>query len=73
MNRLLQDLYDTWFAQDQDGQYESLTKALSSHSGRAGGAQDASDHRDIQVQWIIPRGSMIHKLKYFYIHNNYYY
>jgi len=58
VNRLLQDLYDTWFAQQEGHQngYQSLTKALSSHSGRAGGAQDASDHRDIQVQWIIPRG-----------------
>lgn len=58
VNRLLADLYETWSAsrgeRDIDGL--QLSKDLSSHSGRGGGAEEASDHRDVQIQWLIPRG-----------------
>ena len=36
---------------------EELTEWLSSHSFRSGGATILSEHPDIQVHWIVPRGS----------------
>ena len=36
---------------------EDLTEWLSSHSFRSGGAAIFSEHPDIQVHWIVPRGS----------------
>jgi len=57
VNRLLADLYETWSTRREErDSVQQLSKDLSSHSARHGGAQDASDHKDIQLQWIIPRG-----------------
>ena len=39
---------------------ELLTEHLSSHSARSGGAQDAQEHKDIQIQWVILRGKVIY-------------
>jgi len=60
VNRLLADLYDTWSTKQQSASSgEQLSKDLTSHSGRHGGAQKASDHKDIQLQWVIPRGKIL--------------
>jgi hypothetical protein len=56
VNRLLEDLFQSWQSSIGSEGAQQLTKELTSHSGRSGGAQDASDHKDVQIQWIIPRG-----------------
>ena len=54
---VLTALYETWSADtNKDPSRELLTEHLSSHSARSGGAQDAQEHKDIQIQWVILRG-----------------
>ena len=57
VNRLLKTLYSAWRSDDSKDPMEMLTEHLSSHSARSGGAQDAQDHKDIQIQWVILRGT----------------
>ena len=56
VNRLLSTLYEAWSADANKDPRELLTEHLSSHSARSGGAQDAQEHKDIQIQWVILRG-----------------
>ena len=60
VNRLLSSLYDFWSADTTKDPRELLTEHLSSHSARSGGAQDAQEHKDIQIQWVILRGKDIY-------------
>ena len=60
VNRLLTSLYEFWSADTTKDPRELLTEHLSSHSARSGGAQDAQEHKDIQIQWVILRGQVIY-------------
>ena len=48
-----------WSADTTKDPRELLTEHLSSHSARSGGAQDAQEHKDIQIQLVILRGQQV--------------
>jgi hypothetical protein len=58
-NRLFLTLFKKWEESFDDGLEiadHTLTKNLTSHSPRAGGAQKADEHPQVNPSWIAPRG-----------------